>query len=179
MRLGNGTPQSKRCSDVDPSWWVSCLDNGAEAVLEQPWEGLGQCVTSSETLIWVPTCHCPPVWVCGDGPLMAWWLLWWSWEKPGQGIIWAPPPASVLLCGGIDKLLPHKLTLIIGCHIMLPSLLLSKVRDCTCDFYLLFQFNFNCCCTSIFYGSIPEQVVSQPVRDWPGFSLCFLMLFLL
>lgn len=40
-------------------------------------------------------------------------------------------------------------------------------------FYLLFQFNLNFCCTSIFCVSIPVQVVSQPVGDWHGFSLWF------
>lgn len=50
-------------------------------------------------------------------------------------------------------------------------LLLSKVRGCTCYFYLLFQFNFNFCCTTIFCASIPEQVVPQPVGDWHRFGL--------
>jgi len=36
------------------------LDAMAEALREEPWEGTGQGLLSSESFIWVPACLCAP-----------------------------------------------------------------------------------------------------------------------
>lgn len=45
------------------------------------WARPSQSLISSQSLIYVLACYCGPVpfWVCGDRPLISWWLLWQIW----------------------------------------------------------------------------------------------------
>lgn len=132
------------------------------------WSSLGKVLDSLSfpliSLIWDPACHYPLGlwWWTSDGFVAVVIILG---EATTGYHLWLPTCLCTPLRGYKQNFIIQQLQL----AVLLPSLPQSKVRDCACDFYLLFQ-----CCTTIFYRSIPEQVVSQSVRDWPGFSLCFL-----
>lgn len=96
---GSNPSPSKRSSSVDPSWWVSCLDAGAEALLGQHQEGPRQVVPSSTSLICVPAYPCASVllWDCRDQAVVGWWLLWWPGNSQGR-VFFGLPLLPLSLC---------------------------------------------------------------------------------
>ena len=138
-------------------WPIAMPGQWGEAALGQPREGPEQGVTSSDTLMWTPTCHCP-LWVCEDGPLMAWWLLWWSWAKARHDL-----GSPTWLCAALWVYRRARCNNYNWLIVMFPSALLSKVRDCTCDFYLFIS--------NWFYFLLHKHL-SQKRSRAGSFSIC-------
>lgn len=97
--LGSHPTLSKRCSSIDPLWWVSHLDAGSEGFLDQPWQGPRQRILSSEPVICVTAC----LWVlCSSGivEMGSWWgdgswnRPWSSWSRVWFGL----PHLPLCLC---------------------------------------------------------------------------------